>query len=78
MIHRLPARARGRDEDGEVALGSLLPDELGEAARAQGGVRIAGLAGGGVEGVSHNSVRSLIKREWWSTRTIKTPVPAMR
>ncbi len=51
MIHRLPARARGGDEDGEVPLGRLLPDEFGQAARAQGRVRVAGLAGGGVEGV---------------------------
>jgi hypothetical protein len=48
MIHRLPARTRGSDEDGEVALGRLLPDEFGQAARAKRGVRVAGLAGGGV------------------------------
>jgi hypothetical protein len=53
MIHRLPPRARGGDEDGKVALGGLLPDELGQAPRAQGGVRVAGLASGGVEWVSH-------------------------
>mgnify|MGYP006179377181 CR=1 FL=1 len=37
------------DEDRTVPLGGLLPDEFRETARAQGRIRIAGLAGGGVE-----------------------------
>jgi hypothetical protein len=58
MIHRLPARTRGRDEDGKVPLGRFLPDEFGKAPWAQGRVRIARLSGGGVEGggVSHSNL----------------------
>jgi hypothetical protein len=46
MIHRLASRACGSDENREVPFGRLLPDELGQAARAQGRVGVTGLAGG--------------------------------
>src|SRR5207253_2682929 len=40
VVERVPAKARGLQSDPELLLDALLPDEVGEAARTQGGVEL--------------------------------------